>query len=247
MVVRFRTKEGYIMIFGYCRISTSKQNIERQIRNIKESYPTADIKQEIYTGTKILNRPEWNKLLRKIKAGDTIVFDSVSRMSRNADEGFTTYMELYNKNINLVFLKEQTINTDSYRSLADGQIKLSISTNDTDADELVNDILSVVSKYISKLAEKQIRLAFEQSQKEVDDLHQRTKEGIETARQSGKQIGAVEGAKLITQKSIKAKEQIQKYNNTFGGSLTNEDTWKLIGISKASFYKYKGELMEELN
>ena len=235
------------MIFGYCRISTSKQNIERQIRNIKESYPTADIRQEIYTGTKILNRTEWNKLLKKIKPNDTIVFDSVSRMSRNADEGFATYMELYNKNINLVFLKEQTINTDSYRSLADGQIKLSISTNDTDADELVNDILSVVSKYISKLAEKQIRLAFEQSQKEVDDLHQRTKEGIETARQNGKQIGAVEGSRLITQKSIKAKEQIQKYNNTFGGSLTNEDTWKLIGISKASFYKYKSELMEELN
>jgi DNA invertase Pin-like site-specific DNA recombinase len=167
-------------IYGYCRISTSKQNIDRQIRNIREAFPAADIRQEIYTGTKILNRPEWNKLLKKIKAGDTIVFDSVSRMSRNADEGFATYMELYNNNINLVFLKEQTINTDSYRSLADGQIKLSISTNDTDADELVNDILSVVSKYISKLAEKQIRLAFEQSQKEVDDLHQRTKEGIQT-------------------------------------------------------------------
>jgi DNA invertase Pin-like site-specific DNA recombinase len=167
-------------------------------------------------------------------------------MSRNADEGFTTYMELYNKGINLVFLKEQTINTDSYRSLADGQIKLSISTNDTDADELVNDILSVVSKYISKLAEKQIRLAFEQSQKEVDDLHQRTREGIETARQNGKQIGTIEGSKLITQKSIKAKEQIKKYNNTFGGSLTNEDTWTLIGISKGSFYKYKDELLKEL-
>lgn len=232
--------------YGYCRISTSKQNIERQIRNIREAYPAADIRQEVYTGTKILNRPEWNRLLKKIKSGDTIVFDSVSRMSRNADEGFATYMELYNKGINLVFLKEQTINTDSYRSLADGQIKLSISTNDTDADKLVNDILSVVSKYISKLAEKQIRLAFEQSQKEVDDLHQRTKEGIETARQNGKQIGAIEGTKLITQKSIKAKEQIQKYNNTFGGPLTNEDTWKLIGISKASFYKYKNELLEEL-
>lgn len=235
------------MVYGYCRISTSKQNIERQLRNIREAFPMADIKQEVYTGTKILNRPEWSKLLKRIKSGDTIVFDSVSRMSRNADEGFATYMELYNKNINLIFLKEQTINTDSYKSLADGQIKLSVSTNDTDADELVNDILSVVSKYISKLAEKQIRLAFEQSQKEVDDLHQRTKEGIETAKQNGKQIGLPQGSKLITKKSIKAKEQIQKYNVTFGGSLTNEDTWKLIKISKASFYKYKNELLEELN
>ncbi|WP_313530778.1 recombinase family protein [Anaerotignum sp.] len=235
------------MIFGYCRISTSKQNIERQLRNIREAFPMADIKQEVYTGTKILNRPEWNKLLKKVKAGDTIVFDSVSRMSRNADEGFTTYMDLYNKNINLIFLKEQTINTGSYKSLADGQIKLSVSTNDTDTDELVNDILSVVSKYVSKLAEKQIRLAFEQSEKEVVDLHQRTKEGIETARLSGKQIGLPEGTKLTTKKSIAAKEQIKKHNNTFGGSLTNEETWKLIGISKTAFYKYKNELLEEMN
>lgn len=235
------------MIFGYCRISTSKQNIDRQIRNIREAFPMADIRQEVYTGTKILSRPEWNRLLKKVKAGDTIVFDSVSRMSRNADEGFTTYMELYNKNINLIFLKEQTINTDSYKSLADGQIKLSVSINDTDTDKLVNDILSVVSKYVSKLAEKQIRLAFEQSEKEVSDLHQRTKEGIETARLNGKQIGLPEGTKLTTKKSIIAKEQMKKHNNTFGGSLTNEETWKLIGISKTAFYKYKNELLEEMN
>ncbi len=232
------------MIYGYCRISTSKQNIERQIRNISEAFPNAQIKQEVYTGTKILNRPEWNKLYKKVHEGDTIVFDSVSRMSRNADEGFNTYMELYNRGVNLIFLKEQTINTDSYRSLADGKIKLSISTSDTDADELVNDIVSVVSKYISKLAEKQIKLAFVQAQKEVDDLHQRTKEGIKTAKLDGKQIGLPKGSKLTTKKSIEAKEKIRKYNNTFGGSLSNEDTWKLIGISKMTFYKYKNEMLE---
>lgn len=232
------------MIYGYCRISTSKQNIERQIRNISEAFPNAQIKQEVYTGTKIVNRPEWNKLYKKVHEGDTIVFDSVSRMSRNADEGFSTYMELYNRGVNLIFLKEQTINTDSYRSLADGKIKLSISTSDTDADELVNNILSVVSKYISKLAEKQIKLAFIQSQKEVDDLHQRTKEGIKTAKLDGKQIGLPKGSRLTTKKSIEAKEKIRKYNNTFGGSLNNEDTWKLIGISKMTFYKYKNEMLE---
>ncbi len=40
------------MIYGYCRISTDKQNIDRQIRNIQKAYPKAKIKQEIYTGTK---------------------------------------------------------------------------------------------------------------------------------------------------------------------------------------------------
>ena len=49
-------------IYGYCRISTSKQNIERQERNIKAEYPTATIIREAYTGTKI-DRPQFTKLL----------------------------------------------------------------------------------------------------------------------------------------------------------------------------------------
>ena len=77
------------MTYGYCRISTKKQSIDRQIRNIQEHDKTANIIQEVYTGTK-QDRPEWNKLYKNIKAGDTIIFDSVSRMSRNAEEGFSS-------------------------------------------------------------------------------------------------------------------------------------------------------------
>ena len=53
------------MIYGYCRISTKKQSIERQIRNILKEYPEATIFQEAFTGTK-LDRPEWNRLNRKL-------------------------------------------------------------------------------------------------------------------------------------------------------------------------------------
>ena len=74
-------------IYGYCRISTAKQSIDRQIRNIKAEYPTAHIVQEAYTGTSIF-RPEWLKLYRVLKSGDMVVFDSVSRMSRNVGESF---------------------------------------------------------------------------------------------------------------------------------------------------------------
>ena len=56
-------------IYGYCRISTAKQSIDRQIRNIKAEYPTAHIVQEAYTGTSIF-RPEWLKLYRILKAGE---------------------------------------------------------------------------------------------------------------------------------------------------------------------------------
>ncbi|MBR5220054.1 MAG: recombinase family protein [Clostridia bacterium] len=97
-------------IYGYCRISQKKQNIERQVRNILNAYPTAIIIREAYTGRKIVGRKEWEKIYRTVKPGDLIVFDSVSRFSRNAEEGFELYQDLYYKSVDLVFLKEPQIN-----------------------------------------------------------------------------------------------------------------------------------------
>lgn len=234
------------MIYGYCRISTKKQSIDRQIRNIKREFPTAIILAEAFTGTK-LDRPEWNKLNRKLKYGDTIVFDEVSRMSRNAKEGFALYQRLFNIGINLVFLKEPHMNTDSYKEAMQGIFNTEIQSGDKATDDLVNSIMAAVNKFMMNKVEKDIYKAFEQAQKEVDYLHQRTKEGIETARLNGKQIGLEKGTKLTTKKSLVAKEVIKKHNKDFGGSLSNEDTWKLAGISKMTFYKYKNELLSDLH
>lgn len=223
-------------IYGYCRISTKSQSIERQIRNIKDLYSGAIIVEEAFTGTKIEGRNKFNDLLNKVKPGDTIVFDSVSRMSRNAEEGFKLYEELYNKEIELIFIKEPHINTTTYKQAMANNVPM---TNTT-----VDFILEGINKYLLALAKEQIKLAFIQSEKEVRDLQQRTKEGIETARLNGKQIGLEKGTKLTTKKSIEAKEQIKKYSKDFNGSLKDIEVMKLIGISRNSFYKYKKELVE---
>ena len=70
---------------------------------------------EYYTGT-TQKRPHWDKLMKLLKPGDTIVFDSVSRMSRNAEEGFADYKRLYEASINLIFLNEPLINTSIFDS-----------------------------------------------------------------------------------------------------------------------------------
>lgn len=226
-------------IYGYCRISTNKQSMERQFRNILSLYPDAIIVEEVFTGTKVQGRKEWNKLFKVVESGDTIIFDSVSRMSRNAEEGFELYEELYSKGIELIFIKEPHINTTTYKQALANNIQLT-GTN-------VDFILEGINKYLLSLAKEQIKLAFIQSEKEVKDLQQRTKEGIETARLNGKQIGQVKGAKLITKKSIEAKEQIQKYSKDFKGTLKDTEVMKLIGISRNSYYKYKKEIVNELN
>ena len=220
------------MKYGYCRISTPKQSIDRQIRNIKEQFPDSVIVQEVYTGTKFQGRKELDKLLRILKPEDTVIFDEVSRMSRNADEGFTLYKDLYNRNINLIFLKEPHINTDTYKKVM--QIDL--------LNDKVDFILEGVNKYLLALAEEQIRLAFEQAEKEVKDLHKRTVEGIVTARLNGKQIGRQKGVKVETKKSVEKKELIVKYSKEFNGTLNDSDVIKLIGIAHNTYYKYKKEI-----
>ena len=222
------------MIYGYCRISTDRQNIERQIRNIQKAYPDAIIKQEVYTGTKTDGRKVFEQLLKIVRSGDTIVFDSVSRMSRNAEIGFQVYQELYDKGIELIFLKEPHINTETYKKALSNNIEMTGTKTDI--------ILKAINEYLMELAKEQIIIAFEQSEKEVSDLHQRTKEGIETARRKGKQIGRKQGAAITTKKSIKAKQEILKYSRDFNGTLTDVDCMRMIGIARNTYYRYKAEL-----
>lgn len=222
------------MTYGYARISRPQQSIDRQIRNIKSYDKNTHIVEEAYTGTK-MDRPEWTKLYKKVSSGDTIIFDSVSRMSRSADEGVEIYFELYEKGIQLVFLKEHYIDTATY----DTAVQQSISSTGNDIADIY---IEATNKVIKLLAKKQIIQAFEQSEKEVEDLHQRTREGIETARLNGKQIGQRPGNKLHIKKEAPAKEKIRKYNRDFEGNLTDIECMKLIGISRNTYYKYKREI-----
>ncbi len=228
-------------VYGYARISRKQQNIERQIRNIKAAYPEAIIVQEAYTGTKMEGRKEFEKLLKIVKSGDIIVFDSVSRMSRNADEGFALYRSLLQQNIDLTFLKEPYVNTATYREAAEKQIS-AVQTGDDATDELLAAITDGINRYMLRLAEKQIRLAFDQAQKEVDDLHQRTREGLATAKLAGKQIGGIPGRKLNVKKAGPAKQLILKHSRDFNGTLTDAECMKLIGIARNTYYKYKAQL-----
>lgn len=224
-------------IYGYARISTNKQNIERQNRNILELYPNAKLINEVYTGT-TSDRPKWNKLLEGINPNDTIVFDSVSRMSRNAKEGVKTYMDLFKKGVNLVFIKEPHINTEVFKKSLD-----SASIGMTD-NEIVNEILRGVMKALELLATQQIELAFQQAQKEVDDLRERTKEGIVTAKAKGKVCGRPTGSKIETAKAKDNKAKILKLSKSFNGTLSDKEVLELLDIDRTTYYRYKKQLKE---
>lgn len=225
------------MIYGYARVSTQSQKIERQINNIKAIEPNAVIFTEKVTGTKLDVRKEFNKLLGIVNKGDTIIFDSVSRMSRNAEEGFKLYQELYSKGVELIFIKESYINTSTYKQAVSNNVEMTGTT--------VDSILKGINEYLMLIAKEQIKIAFEQAEKEVKDLQQRTKEGMAVAKANGKRIGRQVGDKVTTNKSIEAKKIILKHSKKFNGTLNDKEVMSLAKISKATFYGYVKELISE--
>ena len=148
------------MIYAYCLVSTPHQRLERQITNITELYPKAIIFREFYTGTK-QDRPNWNKLISQIKKEDTIVFDSVSRMSRNAAEGFKDYKMLYESGVNLIFLNEPLINTSVFDSTKNNLLNINIETGNAAVDDFFKGNIELINNFIMALTEEQIKEAFE--------------------------------------------------------------------------------------
>ena len=228
------------MIYAYCRVSTQHQKIARQITNITAIYPNATIIREFFTGT-TQNRPQWEKFIPQVKKDDTIVFDSVSRMSRNAEEGFKDYKMLYERGVHLIFLNEPLINTSVFDSTRNNLLNIDITTGNAAVDAFFKGNIELINNFMMALAEEQIKAAFDQSEKEVTDLHSRISQGIREAKKNGTQIGLTKGTTLKTKKSLECISIIKKHSKDFGGTLEDPDVMKLCGCSRNSYYKYKKE------
>ncbi|MFR1648182.1 MAG: recombinase family protein [Clostridia bacterium] len=246
------------MIYGYARISKPSQKIDRQITSITKYCVNekVDIRTEEFTGRKIEGRKEWNKLFDLVEEGDIIVFDSVSRMSRNAKEGIEQYFQLYDRGVDLVFIKEPYINTSTYRDSIDmrklEELLGGLVANEDDkfAGEFLKPLNKFVVDLLKVIAKQQIIMAFEQAEKEVKDISDRTKSGLKEARKrleaENRNLGRPPGSKRETEKSKKAKLRIMELSKDFKGILKDEDVWTLCKISKNSYYKYKREMIEEI-
>lgn len=241
------------MMYAYCRVSTERQSLKRQTENISKAFP--EIPGSAYFCDKFTgstqDRPSWQKLLRKVKTGDTIVFDSVSRMSRDAEAGAAQYEELYARGVNLVFLNEPHINTAIFKTTAENRIRIATETGKVSTNKLLCNLETMLNEFMLDLAKEQIRIAFDQAEKERLDICKRVKDGMRAAQIAAaeqgevKTYGARPGVKLTTKKSVAAKETIRQHSKDFDGSLNDIECMKLAGCSRNSYYKYKAELRAE--
>ena len=205
----------------------------------------------LIVGATVIGYKEFENVINEAKAGKLnkkykLVFDSASRMSRDSEGGCALYEDLFNHNVCIEFLKEPQINTEVYKQRLESQIKLQIVTGNPATDKLINAIIKELNDFTISLAKDQIKTVFDQAQKELEDLHVRTAEGLVTAKEAGKRIGLEKGTKLTTKKEKEAKEIILKHSKSFNGTLNDTECRKLAGVSRNSYYKYKKELTAEI-
>ena len=97
------------MIFGYARVSTQEQNLDRQTDQLQQA-GCERIFQEKVTGSK-KERPELDKLLDQLRSGDVIVVTELTRLSRSIKDLFSLMDTIHRKSAHLRSLKEPWLDT----------------------------------------------------------------------------------------------------------------------------------------
>ena len=230
-------------VYGYVRVSTVNQKTQRQIDNIKRYNADAIIMEEKQSGKDIENRAVFRDLISQVETGDTIIFDEVSRMSRNAQEGYELYMNLYEKGVKLVFLKEHHIDTEEYKRRTGNHIE-KIQSQNKNIDKLINGIFELVAEFEKENLKDNIRLAFEQAEHERLFLIKRVTEGKQKSeKHQGRPTGSVN---KNTEKADHIKKIIKEQSKDFDGRFSDAKIMnEYLKVSRNTYYKYKKELQLE--
>ena len=85
------------MKYGYARVSTVSQDIEAQLQALQKE-GCDKIYSEKFTGTKA-DRPQFNELLERIEAGDTLVVTKLDRFARSTTDAIETVKKLFEKGV----------------------------------------------------------------------------------------------------------------------------------------------------
>ncbi|PEB81160.1 integrase [Bacillus cereus] len=150
--------------FGYVRVSSKDQNEEWQIQNMKDlGIEDRDIFIDKESG-KNMERENYQMLKRLVRTGDTIVFDSLTRLGRNMNDTLEEFRYYEKHKVNLQFIKEPYINVNY----------IGENTNDVIQSAIQKATLTILSAF---------------AEKERIDIKQRQAEGIALARKQGKRLG----------------------------------------------------------
>ena len=158
--------ENFNKVFGYIRVSSKEQNLDRQIDSLKQYIPNErDIFADKLSG-KDFNRPAYQTLKMMVRHGDTIYIHEMERLGRNKEEIKNELEYFKGKGVYIRILNLPT--TLIYYSQFDSKLQKMLM-------EMVNNILIEV---LATMAET-----------ERDNIRKRQREGIEAAKKRGAKFG----------------------------------------------------------
>ena len=201
--------------FSYMRISTkeerNKQSYARQEKAIERYSNENNIEytvsfKEDESGKSFDNRKEWKRLERLVQSGDTIVFKDISRFTREAENGFNKYMELLDKEVNLIFIDNPTVSTPYIKQLLN----------------VAKEQNLIAKTSLESTVKLLILVELDRVEQERKTLIQRTKDGIKASnKKSGRPTGKLDKINeelkadiqlFLIDRTIKQIDLMQKHN-----------------------------------
>lgn len=211
------------MLYGYARVSSREQNLERQITALLDAgVEERNIFKEKKSGKNFQDREEYQKLLNVLNVGDTVILTELDRLGRNMQEIEKEYQRLVvGRGCHLKFIKEDFLSTTS-------------SGDNPLFKDVVQPILLKLMGYMAQ----QEREKTLQRQRDAYNNMQRDEKGRLIAK-NGKVIGRQ--ARYETLKEDE-KKLIKDWIN---GKISCLRVSKILTISRPTLYKIKNQYLEE--
>lgn len=176
------------MIYGYARVSTNRQELEIQIKSLKETGATK-IYQEKISGAKV-DRKELSKLLKEIKAGDTLVVTKADRIARSLSQLEKVVTDLTNRGVSVHI------------------INMGMFTTETMANPMTKLLFNVLGAF----AEFERDMILERTQEGIQNAREK---GVKFGRKSKTYV--IEGALLHAIQQVEAGTMSQPEGAEFAG------------------------------
>ena len=208
-------------IYGYHRVSTKKQHLDRGVQEIEtfcleHQYPLERIYVDKVSG-KTFDRPRWTVLVEDVlRAGDTLIFSETDRIGRNKEEIVKQLRLLKEKGVRVMILE--------------------IPTTLIDVSSMTDDMAKWLLTIISDMM---ISIYAAQAEHEVIQKRKRQREGFERLRQSG-QWDTIGRPRKISDEHF-----IECYQEITAGKQRPVDIMRREAISASTFYRIRDRLIKE--
>ncbi|MGL5903634.1 MAG: recombinase family protein [Cetobacterium sp.] len=214
------------MKYYYARVSSVTQNLDRQIKLFKEmGADDRDIFIEKKSGKNFEDRDEWQKLVLRVRAGDTIVIKNLDRLGRNAKEV---------REVLLTLAKDSIIIESVDQAYLNNFLKKKLISKEAD---------SLAEAMLNAMLDTMLEVDLLRAEWERKELRKRQEEGIQRAKEKGTKFGRT--------KNDQFRELFKEYfpktrNKNSEDYITVKKAIELIGCSTGMFQKLKEEYLKSL-